>query len=218
MAPTLKGITGVLLAVGILLWAPLFAGNVYRYVDENGKIHYSATLPPEYANRPHEIINQSGIVIERVDPTAPKPEVKEEKKGPEPLYTEDEVRLRSDRLLVLKYHSEEDVFEAMNLEVANLGYDARILDQAQASLEKSLSEQVKEAADRQRAGMPPDPDTTHRVEALQKRLSDNAESRAALQAREDQIRAVFMAELERYRYLRDGGAPGSIGPDPGTGQ
>jgi len=216
MNPTLKWISVATLVACGLPWAPLFAENVYRYTDENGDVHYSATLPPEYANKPYEIIGPTGIVLERIDPMAIQVPKVVEKKEPEPLYNEEEIRLRSDRLLVLKYHSEEDIFEAMNVEIANLGYDARILDQTQASLVKSLAAQVKEAADRQRAGMPPQEATVQEIESLQARLREGAAARAALETRELEIRAMFMAELERYRYLQSGGQPGSVMPESGS--
>jgi DNA polymerase III delta prime subunit len=210
MAQTLRRISvAMLLAACLLGVSQLRAENVYRYVDENGDIHYNATLPPEYSDRPYEIINESGIVIERIDPMAPKELEEEAEKKPEPLYTEDEKRILTDRLLVLKYHSEDDVLEAMDVEVANLGYDARILDQTHASLLKSLGAQAREAADRQRAGLPPDEETTRLVAELQGRLQNGAKAMTALKAREQQIRATFMEELERYRFLTNGGEAGS---------
>ena len=214
MKPTLKWISVAALVACGLPWSPLLAENVYRYTDENGEVHYTATLPPEYANQPYEIIGPSGIVIDRYDPMAIEAPEEEEEKGPEPLFTEDEVRLRSDRLLVLKYHSEEEVFEAMNVEIANLGYDNRILEQTQASAIKSLGGLVREAADRQRAGMPPDENATRSIQDLQARLRQGAAAKAALDAREADIRAMFMADLERYRYLQSGGQPGSVMPEP----
>jgi hypothetical protein len=211
MAPTLRWISVAFAAACLLPAAPLIADQVYRWVDDEGKVHYTATLPPEYSDRPYQVINKAGGVVERVDPLAPGPPEETEDAKPEPLYTEDEIRLQSDRLLVLKYHSEDDILEAMEIEIANLGYDARILDQTHASVLKSLAAQIREAAHRERAGMPVNAELAHQVEVLQNRLRRGAQSRVALQARETQIRAMFMTELERYRYLQDGGQPGGPG-------
>ncbi len=179
------------------------ADNFYRWVDDDGKVHFTATLPPEYADRPYQVINEAGLVVEEVDPMAKpaQPEQKQELKRPAPLWSEEEKQLRSDRLLVLKYHSEEDLLDAMHVEIANLDYDARIIEQTQASVLKSLAAQIREAADRERAGMPVDPETDGKVRRLQQRLRSGVDSKAALQQREDSIRAMFTAELERYRYL-----------------
>jgi hypothetical protein len=181
------------------------AGEVYRWKDEEGKVHFTATLPPEYANKPYQVISESGLVIREVDPmaveTAEAAEDKAEAKQTDPQWTEEMVQLRADRLLVLKYHSEEEIIEAMNVEIGNLGYDARIIQQTQASVLNSMTNQIREAADRQRAGMPKDPETAQMINQLQARLQQGVRASTALLAREESIRAMFMAELERYRYL-----------------
>lgn len=206
----------LILALGLLAGAPAMAENVYRWTDDNGEVHYTTTLPPEQANKPHQILNSSGMVVRDVrDPLAEQqPEVVEEKPDArEPLYTEEEKQVRSDRLLVLKYQSEEDILEAMEVEVANLDYDARLLEQSRASVVTSLTGQIREAADRQRAGMPLDPEIDQQVALLRNRLRSGRRASAALAAREERIRANFTAELERYRYLMEGGKEGVRTPE-----
>lgn len=214
----------LLLGAGLLLSAPALAENVYRWTDENGKVYFGRTLPPEYADKPYEILNDQGLVIERVtDPLARQkgPPKKEEKKELDPLFTEDEVRLRSDRLLVLRYHSEADIEDAMQVEVDQLGYDRRLINQTQASVMTSLAGQVRNAADRQRAGMPVEPETETEINKLRQRIRRSEQSLAKLEGREEKIRAIFQKELERYRFLANGGTPGSMPeaeatPDPET--
>lgn len=216
----------LMLGAGLLLSAPAQAENVYRWTDENGKVHFGRTLPPEYANKPYEILNDQGIVIERVtDPLARQkgPPKEVEEKGLEPLFTPDEVRLRSDRLLVLRYHSEADIEDAMQVEVDQLGYDRRLIHQTQASVMTSLAGQVRNAADRQRAGMPVEAETETEINKLRQRIRRSDQSLAQLKDREETIRAIFQKDLERYRYLANGGEPGSMPeaeaeaePDPET--
>lgn len=201
-----------------LLFATLFltpaahAENVYRWVDENGEVHFSRTLPPEYANRPYQVLNQDGVVIERIDdPLAKEEPIKKKvKKGLKPLFTEDEVRFRSDRMLLLRYNSEEDLVEAMELEVAQLGYDALMIGQTYESAMKSLAGQVSKVANRQRAGMPAEPELEKNIQSLQLRLQHGTRSLAALTLREEKIRTTFSVLLERYHFLLGGGIAESI--------
>jgi len=202
-----------LLAALAITSAAQAEGEVYRWTDENGKVHYGRTLPPEAANRPYDILSKSGVLIERIeDPVAYR---LEKEKGPEksqklePLFSEDEVRLRSDRLLMLRYQSEEDILEAMEVEVAQLGYDARLINQSMTSVITALTGQVKKAADQQRAGMPPDEALVKEINQLRQRLQRNEDSLAGLREREERIRATFNEDIERYRFLANGGAPGS---------
>ncbi|MDX1459749.1 MAG: DUF4124 domain-containing protein [Xanthomonadales bacterium] len=205
--------------LGIALSAAAFgAENVYRWTDENGKVHYGRTLPPEAARRPYDILSPSGVVIERVtDPLArQKPKPKDDKADePEPLFTDDEIRLRSDRLLMLRYHSEDDIRDAMNVEISQLGYDARLINQSMSSALNTLSAQVSKAANRERAGMPPDEQLELEIRQLRNRLRGNEAELQTLRERELAIREQFEVQLERYRYLANGGAPGSIPPEEG---
>lgn len=204
----------LLLAAILMTSAALAEGEVYRWTDENGKVHYGLTLPPEAANRPYEILNKSGVVIERIeDPVAHRLEQEKtpEQKSQElkPLFSEHEVRLRSDRLLMLRYQSEDDIRDAMEVEVAQLGYDARLINQSMTSVITSLTAQVNKAANQQRAGMPPDEVLTDEISQLRQRLQRNENSLAELRKREEKIRATFLDNIERYRFLANGGAPGS---------
>lgn len=37
--------------------------KVYSWKDENGNVHYSETIPPEYANRDRDVLNSQGVRV-----------------------------------------------------------------------------------------------------------------------------------------------------------
>lgn len=211
-----RNLLGILLAVTLLPETAL-AERVYRWVDDEGKVHFGRTLPPEYADKPYQILNQDGVVIERVDDPlallAPAQADAEKDKKPAPLFSEDEVRLRSDRLLVLKYQSVEDIREAMELEVAQLVYDERLTVQSQSSTMQAMTGQVHTAADRQRAGLPPDVELEKAISSLRNRLRKSENTLVELKTREAKIRETFSQEMNRYEYLQNGGTPGVVMPE-----
>jgi len=205
----------VVLATVLASAAAIAQDEIYRWVDDKGEVHYGAVLPPQYANRPHQIL-RNGLVIKSVeDPMA----VVEAEEAAQPKQEQDPVdetraRLRdTDRLLLLKYRSEEEIVEAMELEVANLDYDARQIEQERANAQSALASQIREAADRQRAGMPDDAQLTGQIVALRKRLLQNSRNHNDLEVREAQIREMFQIELRRYRFLEDGGGLGEPFPE-----
>lgn len=214
----MKRILRTLIAVALIPGTAL-AENVYRWVDNDGKVNFGRTLPPEYANMPYQILNDAGVVIERVDDPMARQTTKPEEKADEklaPLFTEDEVRLRTDRLLVLKYQSAEDIQNAMELELAQLDFDARLIEQSQASTMQAMAGQVHSAADRQRAGLPNDAEADQTIESLRNRLRRSENSLAELKNREAKIRVSFGKEVERFHFLENGGKPGVIVPEPDT--
>ena len=203
-----------LLCAGMLAGAA-GAAEVYRWVDENGEVHYSESLPPNFQDRGHDVLNERGIVTDEDLKLTPElePEVPEDEQlkelprdssglpRPKSLYSEAEMQQRMDNFLMLRYESEQEIIDAMNVEIKQLNYDRRLLEGSRASTEDAWRGQIRLAAERQRAGLEVEPTTVREIDKLRKDLDKNTQSLAGLQKREDSIRADFDKQLERYRYL-----------------
>lgn len=208
-----EGIAALLLS-GV--WAvAASAGEVYRWVDENGEVHYSETLPPDFSDRGHDVLNEQGLVVDEDLSLTPDPpeEVPEEHQlkelprdasglpRPKQLYSEAEMQARMDNFLMLRYDSEQEIVDAMNVEIKQLAYDQRLLETTRQSIEVAYEGQLKRAANMQRAGKQVTPATVKEINELQANLSDNAQDLDGLKAREENIRVDFQKQLERYRFL-----------------
>jgi hypothetical protein len=110
---------------------------------------------------------------------------------------------RMDNFLMLRYESEQEILDAMEVEINQLNYDRRLLEGSQASLNVAYRGHIRVAADRQRAGLEVEPATIKEISSLSKSLAKNAEALNGLRARENSIRADFDKQLERYRYLEE---------------
>lgn len=190
--------------------------RVYRWVDEEGNVHYSESLPPDYQGETHDELRSDGIVAEEGVSRKPPPPVENEPvevdkgelprdksglKRPEPLYSDAERQQRMDRLLMLRYHSEEELAEAMEVEINQLEYDERLLDATRNSLESSLRSSIDRAGNRQRAGLEVDEKALNEIANLRSRLKENQRSLQGLERREQRIRDDFSRDIERYREL-----------------
>jgi hypothetical protein len=214
VSPTLLCSIGALL-LGGLIASDVPAAEVYRWVDENGEVHYSESLPPDHQDKGHDVLNQQGIVTDENQkltpeppPAAPTEEQKQELPRdasglprPKSLYSEAELQQRMDNFLMLRYESEQEILDAMEVEIKQLNYDRRLLEGSRASLNDAYRGQIRVAGDRQRAGREVEPATIKEISSLRKSLAKNTESLNGLQQREDDIRAEFDKQLERYRHL-----------------
>jgi len=192
------------LVTGILgLSATSVSADTYRWKDKDGKVHYGATVPAEYADQPYDILNSAGIVIEHIEDTSIPIDVIEAKKelGRQPLISIEERRIQSDKLLVIQYESEDDIASALELEVAQLGYDSRLIDQSFESTSISIRNQIKQAANQQRAGREISADQQKEIARLYALHARDEQKRLAMKEREKRIRARFQEHLERYRFL-----------------
>ena len=68
---------------------------------------------------------------------------------------------------------------------------------------ESYRGQIRQAANRQRAGQQVDEKVTLQIDQLQSRLAKNSLSLEGLEARESSIRDEFGKQLDRYRYLEE---------------
>lgn len=199
-----RKIVAILIAGIISLVATSVAAETFRWKDKDGKTHYGAAVPAEYADQPYDILNNAGMVIEHIEDTTIPLEVivkKKIKKGREPLISAETRRIQSDKLLVIRYSSEEEILEAQELELAQLGYDTKVINQSHQSTTTAIRSQISKAADQQRAGQQISQETQQEIDQLYARQAQDEKRRAVITNRATQIRARYQAEIERYRYL-----------------
>jgi len=104
------------------VWAQQNSGQstVYKWVDENGELHYGQTLPPEYKDLAHERLSNSGTVVDRTDRTLTPEErkaLRDQEAVTRRLLAERDAREKKDRLLLAAYRSEQDILEVMGGEI-----------------------------------------------------------------------------------------------------
>jgi hypothetical protein len=214
-----------LLIAGVILAANASAAEVYRWVDENGEVHYSESLPPNFQDQGHDVLNERGIVLDEDQSLTPTPpeEVPEEEQlqelprdssglqRPKALYSEAELQRRMDNFLMLRYGSEQEITDAMNVEIKQLDYDRRLLTTTRESMEEAYRGQIRQAANRQRAGQQVAEQAAIEINRLQVRLAENSRTLDNMDIREVDIRAEFGKQLERYRFLEEEWAEESRG-------
>ena len=49
------------LAVSLAGQALAAGGKIYRWVDENGKVHFGDAIPPEYSKEQHQVVDDRGV-------------------------------------------------------------------------------------------------------------------------------------------------------------
>lgn len=193
-----------LLVAGIFcLSVTSLAADTYRWKDKEGNVHYGSAVPAEYADQPYDVLNSAGVVIKTVEDTSVPLEVQvvEKVKERAPLISAEERQRQSDRLLVIQYRSEEDIAKELELEIAQLGYDSRIINQSYKSTNNAIRDQIRQAGNQQRANQSINADQQKGINKLYARLARDNKKRMTMAKREERIRARFAANLERYRFL-----------------
>lgn len=210
----MKTLSLLCLVTGLGLTASVQA-QVYKWVDENGEVHYSETLPPDFKDKQHDVLDNTGMTRQKDQTLIPPPplpsaataqpgELPRDASGmqrPTPKYNATQMKQQQDAFLLLRYDSDQEILDAMQVEIKQLGYDAQLLSGSRSSLLDAYRGNIAEAADQQRAGQEVDPKLIAEINSLKLQLAKNAVVTATLQEREDAIRKKFGEELVTYRRL-----------------
>jgi hypothetical protein len=54
---------GLMLGLIGLLSGGMAAGTTYKWVDEQGIVHYGDSIPPQYAEKEHKLLNNQGVEV-----------------------------------------------------------------------------------------------------------------------------------------------------------
>lgn len=128
----LRGCAGCGLGLAILAVAAASWAATYRWVDEQGRVHYGDSIPPQYANQGHVELNGQGRVTKRVGRAPSSAEARQQRERQtareEAEEHEARERQRHDNALLATFS------DAREIELAK----QRALDQEQAMLDSLL--------------------------------------------------------------------------------
>ncbi len=155
----MKKLLSVTLILMLLLVGSGHAGKLYKWVDENGKVHYSDKVPPEHNKYAREEMNDQGVVTEATEreltPEEKKARAAELKKARELAEQErlEAIRIEKERKAILMSYNSED--QILRLKQERLDSLHRNIEMAEDNLviqQKNLEDLLKRAADRERNG------------------------------------------------------------------
>jgi hypothetical protein len=198
-------ITGSIVFLVTLL--PAQAGNIKKWVDENGVTHYGTAVPPRYRDRAHSEINQHGIEVRKHE-RAKTPEEIEKEKALAALRAEQqklkEEQQARDRILLNLYRNEDDLVMARDGKLAQLDGQIRLKHKEIRRLKARLSDFQITAAAVERGGRQLTPKQLSNLQTTQRSIE---KSYAMILSKEDEKRATldnYDYDLARFRKLRQG--------------
>jgi hypothetical protein len=177
-------------------------GVAFKWVDEQGVVHYGDHIPPQYATQDRTILNNQGVEVGHVDAQ----KSPEEQKAAERLRAAQMKQKQHDAFLVSTYTSEKDIESLRDVRLDQLKGQRAAAEQYVESLRVRLASLQSRAltyrpySEHQDARRIPD----DLAENLVRTVNELREQTSALTANTEAattLRAQFQADLERYRQL-----------------
>lgn len=181
------------------------AGQVYKWVDKDGKVHYSNTPPPESAQRERQVLDESGRVTETLDAAKTPEELEAERQRQAELAEQERLRKEQearDRMLLQTYTSVEEMEMARDGRITALEAQVRVASGTISSLESQLAQLDQQADTVRKAGNPVPEALQERIDATRDELLQNQKFLLARQQEQDQIREKFNADIQRFKQLK----------------
>ena len=119
--------------------------KVFKWEDEDGNVHYSDSIPAEYAERPKQVLNDHGVAVEELEgkKTA---EQKEQERIEEEQRVAQELQRRADQALLATYLSVDEIIMHRDRRVELFQAQSRVTELYLSNLERRLSSLRDEAS------------------------------------------------------------------------
>lgn len=192
------------LLLATIVTSAAMAQTVYRWVDENGEVHYGHAVPAEHAHRGYDRLRRDGTVRERVAP-AMSPEERAERAERLAREAEMEAEQRSqesrDRMLLASYRTEEDIINTMEVQIARVDAQRDDVNSDLDRVTQRFETLIGQAAEETREGRIVPEQLRQNIQASRDRMAELRDRLDELDDEEEGLRNDYAAQLERFREL-----------------
>jgi hypothetical protein len=189
-----------------LLALPAAAQTLYKWVDENGVVHYGDSVPPEFADNEKEIVNKEGVTVDRLRGKMTEEELAEQKRLEEKRI-QDELQARSDQALLATYLSVDEIEMHRDRRIELFQAQSRVTELYLRNLHRRLDSLQEEMQRYRPYNADPNAPLINRelmddVNATRETIERHEGNLLKYRADERQIYARFEDDIERFKKLR----------------
>ena len=184
-----------------------FAGKLYKWVDEDGNVHYGDAIPPENIVNKHSTISDKGIKLESIDKAKSEEErrLTQEKAAEEKRLAEEKARLNRiqrayDQRLLQTYTSESELIRMRDRQVSTIEGSITLtrsnINKLEIQLEK-YSNEAKNADPESKAGKK----VLTSLDETRKQINEYKQFITNRRNEQEKIKSQFNRDLKRLRQL-----------------
>lgn len=179
--------------------------RLYKWVDEQGKVHYGDKVPPEYSKQERKILNEQGVQVKTLEAAKTPEQIAEEERLSAQRKEQERIaaeQVAHDRMLLATFTTEDDMVMTRDGKIAAIDGVLRVTRDRIEKLETGLSQLTREAADLERAGKPIPESLTNEILGSRGQIQRYMDYIAAKRREQEEIRAQFEADIRRFRELK----------------
>lgn len=193
LSPCLGLMLGLTLA--LMTGVPPATASAYKWVDEEGNLHYSQTVPPEQSGEPRQRLIPGGVLVDEQPllPILPEEEA--------PADAQDDPQQRRDRSLMV-YRNAADLVRVRDESLQIIEGEAAMVQTGYQRQMSVLAREVARAAALERSGRAVGADLAGSIENTRQALRNEARKLALIQQRRQALDDRHAADMARWQELK----------------
>lgn len=180
--------------------------KLYRWVDEEGNVHYSDRVPPAAAEKERKVLDEEGRTVEQHQRAKTKEELEEERQRREKVIEEArkrEERARQDRALLQTFTTVEDLEHVRDDRAEAISAQIAIIEDKLERLRRTRTSLAARAAKLTEGGQAMASDDLN--QRMQRNEAEIRRNEAYLKSRRAELQALidkFNADIARFKELK----------------
>lgn len=180
--------------------------KLYRWVDEDGTVHYGDSIPAKYADVEKQVLNDAGVTVGVLRGKKTEEELAEERRQLE-LEQERELQRRADKALLATYLSIDEIEMHRDRRIELFQAQARVTELYLRNLQRRLESLKQEAAKFQPYSSNPDapmidPVLAADLNETRDTIARHEQNLRRFQNDEANIVARFDDDIDRFKALK----------------
>lgn len=169
---------------------PAHAGELFRWTDENGAVHYSDHIPPQYVDEGYNVISEQGITVLTIAPASE-----------EPLPPEEPKLSDYEQGLLANYSDASEIIATRQRLMADIDTRIALAHEVIDALERQFNALAQEAGNHERRGDAVPENVQHQIATTQRKITDQQTLINNYTESKQQTWQRFQQDLERYQAL-----------------
>ena len=180
--------------------------GTFKWVDDEGVIHYGDHIPPEYADKPKQRLNDQGVAVEHLEGKKTEEQLAAEERARE-LELQNELQRRADQALMNTYISVEEIEMHRDRRVELFRAQARVTELYLRNQARRLDQLKREAGRYKPYSSDPnaatiDPSLVEEIKDTEATMARHEENLNQFRNEEKRIRERFEGDIERFRKIK----------------
>ena len=198
-------ITLFTLPVVLLVSSFSVQAKMYKWLDEDGQMHFGDKIPQKYLVKEHDELNEHGVKTKHREAAKTAEEKAEERhleQERKKAALAEKKQKQLDRVLLDTYTSEQDLIVARDSRLNALATQIQLSEAFISDLNKKIESLEKQVADIKAASREVPIDLHNRLDSEKQQVAAQTEVMKNHKKRSEKISAQFNGYIERFRVVQ----------------